>query len=148
MMNKIDPTGNYNDPISMERAVTESIQALSEVMDCAIEINLFDISKRSVIVQATSVLNIGGNNPEYLVHQVKGVSKLHPGDKFDVNTGVKMATGRALEALSKRLLKQAHGQVEAAEHNRVHSENAKKEVELHQLKRSKAKTFAQDVLSY
>lgn len=60
---------------------------------------------------------------------VTGTAKVTPGDKFDPAIGRKLAVGRALEALGRKLIKQGNGLVKCADDNAVHSAQAREKRE-------------------
>lgn len=56
--------------------------------------------------------------------QGHGTSKRHPSDRFNEEIGIKLASGRALESLSRRLLRQGSGMVKSLDDS--HKEKEKK----------------------
>lgn len=65
-----------------------------------------------------------------------GSAKLEPGDAYDPDTGLLLATSRALEVLAGRLRRQANGRVRNAEAIRSHrAEVAKRKADPQELAR-------------
>lgn len=116
---------------SWEEALNALYTMLPVPVNTAITLDVIELTSSRVEVEV-GLAQLIGDQSQVLKH--RGEAICDPGDVFDAQIGVRIATGRALEALANRLLRQAEGMVRHADD----VAEAREEAALRQYERSEA----------